>query len=174
MSWSAGDNERRLHGVVRVATVTEVNAARGEAKVRFGPDAVSDWLPWTAPGAGTVSVWAPIAVGEQVVVVSPGGDTGQGVIVGSLYSAANAAPSGEAGEFVIQLGAAKVTVSGDRIELKVGGTILAIGATGVESNADLDLSGGSLTTSGTVTSAGINLTTHKHIGDSGGQTSEPQ
>ena len=119
MSWAAGENERRLHSIARIATVTEVNAGRGSARVRFGPDAESDWLPWTAPGAGTVSVWAPLAVGEQVVVVSPGGDTGQGVIVGSLYSSANAAPSSEAGEFVIELGAARVTVSEDRIELKV-------------------------------------------------------
>lgn len=134
MSWEQGEQERRLHGLVRIATVTEVDAATAKARVSLGGEAVSGWIPFTAIRAGGLNAWAPVTVGEQVVVVSPGGDTAQGVIVGSLPSGSNAAPSGDGGAFRFEIGGSSINMTADGIELSSNGSILTLGAAGIALN----------------------------------------
>ena len=70
---------RRLENVVRLGTVAEVRyETPARCRIKTG-DLVTDWLPWTtARAGGDRSWWAP-EVGEQVIVLSPGGNTGAGV-----------------------------------------------------------------------------------------------
>jgi len=131
MSWEQGEQDRRLHGLVRIGTVTEVNPAAAKARVALGGEAVSGWIPFTAIRAGGLNAWAPVTPGEQVVVISPGGDTTQGVIVGSLPSGSNAAPSGDGGEFRFQIGTCSISMTGDGITLTAGGATVSLTAGGL-------------------------------------------
>ena len=140
MSWAQGEQDRRLHGVVRIGTVTEVDSGAARARVSLGGDAVSGWIPFTAMRAGTLNAWSPVSVGEQVVVASPGGDTTQGVIIGSLPSGSNAAPSSDGGEFRFEIGGSSISMTADGIELSSNGSTLTMNAGGIALNgARIDL-----------------------------------
>ena len=77
---------RRLENLVRLGTVAEVRyETPARCRIKTG-DLVTDWLPWTtARAGGDRSWWAP-EVGEQVIILSPGGNTGAGVVFPSAYS----------------------------------------------------------------------------------------
>ena len=77
---------RRLENVVRLGTVAEVRyETPARCRIKTG-DLVTDWLPWTtARAGGDRSWWAP-EVGEQVIILSPGGNTGAGVVFPAAYS----------------------------------------------------------------------------------------
>ncbi len=142
MSHDQSEVERRLLNMVRYGTITAVDAANGRARVSFGGETESAWLPFTGGRAGGAKVWSPPSVGEQVLVMSPSGDTAQGVITGSIASDANPAPSGDGGAVVLQLGAATITVNAAGVTIAVGGVSMAISSGGVA------ITGGSVTHNG--------------------------
>jgi phage baseplate assembly protein V len=82
---------RLLHNMIRFGTIAEV--ANGRARVRLSPKLTTTWLRWAALRAGDARSWWPPSVGEQVVLLSPGGDLTAGVIVPAIYSNAFPAPS---------------------------------------------------------------------------------
>jgi len=130
--------DRRLHSLIRVGTVSQVDTARVCARVSFG-DALSDWLPWSQR-AGVVREWAPLEVGEQVVVVSPGGDTAQGAIIGSLNMSTRGAGSDDAGAWRVAIGGSTITMTADAIELAAGGSTITLDAAGIRlSGVRIDL-----------------------------------
>lgn len=92
MNFRVSDMERRLASVIRVGTVAEADYSAARVRVAFG-EAVSDWLPWLTLRAGNDRTWWSPEVGEQVVVLSPSGDTAQGVVLGSIYQSAHPAPA---------------------------------------------------------------------------------
>jgi phage baseplate assembly protein V len=140
VSWAQGDQDRRLHSVVRIGTVTEVDPSAGRARVSLGGEAVTTWIPFTAIRAGGLNAWQPVTPGEQVVVIAPGGDTAQGVIVGSLHSAATPAPSSDGGEFRFEIGGSTISMTGDRILLASNGSTIQLDASGIALNgARIDL-----------------------------------
>ncbi|MGL5948150.1 MAG: phage baseplate assembly protein V [Aeromonas sp.] len=76
---------RLLNNVVRVGVIAEVDSAAARARVRCG-ELLTHWLPFTtARAAGCVSRWDPV-VGEQVVLLAPGGNLDVAIIGASLYS----------------------------------------------------------------------------------------
>ncbi|MFI9652601.1 phage baseplate assembly protein V [Guyparkeria sp. GHLCS8-2] len=82
---------RRLENLIRLGTVDQADYASARLKVRIG-ELVTGWLPWlTHRAGGDRSWWAP-EVGEQVVLLSPGGDLAQGIVLPSLYRDAHPAP----------------------------------------------------------------------------------
>lgn len=91
---------RRLENLIRTGTVIAVrtqNPAR--CRVQLG-DNTTDWLPWITGRAGGPNggrSWWPPVVGEQCLVVSPGGDLLSGVVIPGIYSDAMGAPSDQAG-----------------------------------------------------------------------------
>jgi phage baseplate assembly protein V len=177
MTWAAGDMDRRMQGVVRIGVVSAVDAGAARAKVRLGGDTESAWLPWLAERAATVSVWAPVSIGEQVLVLSPGGDTAQGVICGSLFSDARPAPSANGAEHRLQLGDASIAVVDGAITITAGGTVVRISGAGVSVNATVAVTGGDVSVSGgDVDADGISLKGHAHTitgGSSAGTTTSP-
>lgn len=78
--------ERRLSSAIRIGVVSEVDGDKALARVSVG-DLELDWIPWTQRRMGEAGRewWAP-SVGEQVVVLSPGGDSRVAVITTSLAS----------------------------------------------------------------------------------------
>jgi phage baseplate assembly protein V len=81
---------RLLQNLIRIGTIAEVSGKT--ARVKLGPKLVTDWLKWTAQRAGDARTWWCPTVGEQVMVLSPGGDLTRGKIHASVYSAKFPAP----------------------------------------------------------------------------------
>ena len=86
--------DRRLTQVIRLGTVAEIDAENARVRVKLGENTTGG-RPWVTC-AGTVKVWNPPAVGEQVVLLSPSGDLDQGIVLPSLHYNAFAAPSHDA------------------------------------------------------------------------------
>ena len=93
--YQIAEEQRRSSCAVRLGRVREVRTGDARARVEIGENRTA-WLPWMSPRAGTDSIWHAPEVGEQVMVISPGGDLAQGVIFSGIYSSAMPAPSANA------------------------------------------------------------------------------
>ena len=89
------DAERRLSNLVMLGQVAELNVERARVRVQAGP-ILTAWLPFATVRAGLDRTWHAPEPGEQVVLVAPGGDLNQAVVVGSLYRDAYPPPSDSA------------------------------------------------------------------------------
>ena len=87
--------ERRLSNLVMLGQVAELDAERARVRVQAGP-ILTAWLPFATVRAGLDRTWHAPEPGEQVVLVAPGGDLNQAVVVGSLYRDAYPPPSDSA------------------------------------------------------------------------------
>lgn len=170
---------RKLENVVRRGTVHAVRGKPAGVRVQSG-DNITDWLPWLAVRAGGVEggrMWDAPVVGEQVVILSQGGDLAQGVAL--LGLASDAMPDGSdilghvrrdfdesdywewlRGAFTlfcmeaITLNVAdncRLHMTPDALQIHVGGAQLQITADGITSNVD-------------ITAQGVSLVNHKHGG----------
>lgn len=74
---------------MRVGRVSEVDYTQAKARVKIG-EITTDFMPWLTP---STAMWIPLKQGEQVVVLSPGGDLRFGIILPALYQTAKPAPS---------------------------------------------------------------------------------
>lgn len=90
--YGLGEVQRQLANLVRIGKVAELDEANARVKLSVS-GLTTDWLPWGAARAGKTRTWSPPQVGEQVVMVSPFGDMGQAVVIGSLFSDSSAAPA---------------------------------------------------------------------------------
>jgi phage baseplate assembly protein V len=90
---------RRLNNIVRFGTVAEVDTNKARIRVKIGK-ITTTWIPWLTT-AGSVKLWNPPAIGEQVFVVSQGGDLSVSVAIPSIFQSKFAAPGND--ENVIQL-----------------------------------------------------------------------
>lgn len=91
---------RRLANLLRLGVIHSVDHAAARCRVESG-DLITDWLPWQTPRAGATRTWDPPTVGEQVIVLSPSGEPGAGLVIYGFYSDANPAPSDSPDEHVI-------------------------------------------------------------------------
>lgn len=83
---------RLLINLLRQGVVEQVDLENQCCRVRTG-ELLTDWIKWLAPRAGDSRSWWAPTVGEQVLIGAIGGELTTGVIIGSLYSNAHAAPS---------------------------------------------------------------------------------
>jgi phage baseplate assembly protein V len=82
--------------MVMLATVTR--RAGSMVKVKWADGAESDWLHLAQLGSGAQKFWIPQEKDDQVVVLSPGGDTTKGIVYPGPFR--GAAPAGNfEGEF---------------------------------------------------------------------------
>lgn len=87
------DLARRVANGVRFGVISAVDHAAARVRVTSG-EIVTAWLPWaTGRAAGPKRRWDPPAVGEQVVVIAPGGDLTQAIVIPGVYQDTAAAPS---------------------------------------------------------------------------------
>ena len=155
------DIDRRLASLVRFATITEVDAGAARVRVSFGGETESAWLQFGTGRAGGARVWSPPVVGEQVIVTSPQGDTGQGVVTASLPSAAYPPPSSDAETYQIDLpGGVSISVNGGEVRITAPGAVRITG---------------DVIVTGDVIADGISLKNHVHSGviPGGANTGEP-
>lgn len=87
--------DRRLANVVQFGRVAAADYGRARVRVSLGP-LTTGWVPFIASRAGGDRSWHPPEVGEQVVLVAPGGDLNLAVVVGALYQGVHPAPGDRA------------------------------------------------------------------------------
>lgn len=83
---------RLIHNLIRLGSIAQVDHSRARVRVQAG-ELLTNWLPWLEARAGTTRTWSPPTVGEQVVVLSPGGDLAAGIVLTGLFSDAHPAPA---------------------------------------------------------------------------------
>ncbi|WP_294962593.1 phage baseplate assembly protein V [Sulfurimonas sp.] len=92
--------KRRLENIVQVGTIGETKSAEGKALARVVLDdsdedkRVSKFLPVVSIGNSFMRVWIPIKVGEQVLVISPFGNSNSGFIIRSIFNRSCKEPTG--------------------------------------------------------------------------------
>lgn len=83
---------RLLQNIIRIGTITDVDHDKELCRVATG-ELETNWIRWLALAAGTTRDWNPPTVGEQVLLLSPGGDPANAVALCGIYSDAAPAPS---------------------------------------------------------------------------------
>lgn len=124
--------DRRINNMVREAVVTEVFPAEGMAKVEAN-GLKSKKVPWLQR-AGDINEWDPPSVGERVLLLSPTGEPGTGMIMPGGYSDKFDAPHGEGGEKVTAIGDVRITQTGSSFTIVAGGVTVEISGAGLTVN----------------------------------------
>ncbi len=135
MSWGGSDQDRRLAGVIRIGTVMALDPATARARVSFGGESESDWLPFPSARAGRTRVWSPPEVGEQVMVAAPGGESNQALIVASVFQDAFPAPSADGASYEIHLGPSRIVMTEAAITIHSNGSEIVLDAAGIRATA---------------------------------------
>jgi len=184
---------RLLENVLRVGIVTEISEDGKNVRVQSG-DLETNWLRWKTGRAGDFKIWCPPSPGEQVLLGCIGGNPETAILLGSLYSNDNDAPSVSLKQMVITApdGArfeydaevSALTASGMKTATIQAETKITLDTAVVECTNHLkaktfDFSeGGKMAgdvthTGGNLSSNGKVMPSHKHPGDSGGTTGAP-
>lgn len=160
--------ERRVYGQIRHGTVHSVDPATGTMRLKLGAatgggDFLSPDIPYVQH-AGALKAHVPPSVGQQMTILSPGGDWRSAVAMPMTWSDHNQSPSGASDENVITFGAVNLSLKADSLTATIGGVTFKVSAQGVE------------ITGGTVKHDGKNIgSTHIHGGVDPGpaQTTAP-
>lgn len=94
--------ERKLENLIRLGSVAEVNPSTALCRVETG-DITTNWLPWITQRAGSDRTWWPPSVGEQVVLLCPGGNPSNGLVLLGVFSDAHPAPASDLNTTVMAL-----------------------------------------------------------------------
>lgn len=84
--------QRLLRNMNRVGVVTHVNTADALCRVQTG-EMTTGWLNWLTRRAGRSRDWWAPSIGEQVLILSIGGELDTAFVLPGIYSDANPAPS---------------------------------------------------------------------------------
>ncbi|MEI7073302.1 phage baseplate assembly protein V [Pectobacterium versatile] len=87
--------QRLLRNMIRVGVVTHVNTADVLCRVQTG-DMTTGWLNWLTRRAGRSRDWWAPSIGEQVLILSIGGELDTAFVLPGIYSDDNPAPSASA------------------------------------------------------------------------------
>lgn len=142
------DQDRRLANMVELGNVTAVDNAAMTVKVDLA-GFETDTLPVAQIRSGVIKMhWMP-SVGEQVAVLSPGGDLARAFVMGSVPIDGNAvAPNAQTP--TIDLGGGKLRIVGP---VEIEGPVTITGDVNVT---------GKITASDDVVVSGVSLKNHKH------------
>lgn len=173
---------RQAGAMLRTGTVAAVSHKRACVRFRTG-GITTDWIPWIERRAGGKPggcTWWPPVVGEQGLLLAPGGDLTRAVVLPGIFSTAMPA-SERAGNVArtdwnetdfcewragLNGGEARVACAAS-ITLVVGGSSITITRESITleaGGASLTLAGGIVSASRDVVAGGISLTRHVHGG----------
>lgn len=191
---------RRLANLIRIGTIAEADYDKALVRVQIG-ELKTGWLPWlTARAGGDHTWWAP-EQGEQVMILSPGGDLAQGVVLAGLYQDAHPPAASAASKHVTtykdgavveydreahhlkailpgNATAELIATGGISIEGDISVTGNVTVSEAVDISGDLSVGGdtsvtGEVTAIGDVTGSLVSLSTHMHPTAPTGPTSPP-
>lgn len=184
MSAELTELQQRIANLIRPGAVHSV--VGNKARVSFGDGNVTGLIPWQTTQAGDIKEWNGVPkVGEQVVVMNPGGTGNAGFIQrGAIFTDANPAngsaantreldiPSG--GKFRVTCGDCTFTLENGKAKVVVDSAVLELSGGKIKITGDVEVTG-KLTTTGLVTGGSVVLQTHVHGGvqSGGGNTSTP-
>ncbi|MCP1205487.1 phage baseplate assembly protein V [Pantoea sp. B550] len=179
---------RLITNLIRTGTVSEVDPVNWLCRVKTG-DLETNWINWLTLRAGSTRTWWQPTVGEQVVLLSLGGNLETAFALPAIYSEAFPPPDySEDGTTTVfkdggwfqyepQTGLLLIkNIKSVRIEA-ADGIQLITDALGIEAsqtriNGDTTMNGDVTQGGGSMRSNGIVVHTHKHGGvKSGGDTS---
>lgn len=168
MAASAPLDDRQLEELV-YGRVVSVDSAGGRCNVAAG-DVVTQPIRWVENRAGATRSWSPPSVGEQVLLLCPGGDPAGAVALRGIASAAHP-PVGDAKRELVEFGDGTVlayNAATHELELLVGAGRITLVARGgirlagpVELDGDLEVRG-TITARDDVVGAGKSLKDHLH------------
>lgn len=173
---------RLIRNIIRVGVIAEVDNTTWRCRVNTR-DITTDWLPWLTSRSGRARTWWRPTVGEQVLILSIGGEITTGFVLPAIYSDENPPPSqsddaitalfpdGARFEYEPETGCLSITgikqvaiESAERISLKTKALAIEAGTT--------EIKGTVKQTGGKLSSNGIVLDSHVHVGvKSGGDKS---
>lgn len=178
---SRSDLPRTSNNQIRIGTVAVVDLSAARCRVQTG-EIQTDFVPWFVPRAGDTIEWSAPSVGEQVLLLSPGGDVTGAVALRGLYSDQFAAPSSSESQHLVRFpdgalvqydhashelvatlpGGGKATVTADggvtvNGPLTVNGDTTINGTTTVNGDANVSQT---LTAETDVIGGGVSLKTH--------------
>jgi len=76
---------RQIENLIRFGTIADIQMKPPRAQVKTGA-LTTGWLPWIASRAGADREWNPPTVNEQVILFSPSGQLGNGIVLTGLFS----------------------------------------------------------------------------------------
>ncbi|MGF2651538.1 phage baseplate assembly protein V [Serratia marcescens] len=175
---------RLMGNIIRTGVIFAVDATTGCVRVQSG-ELQTDWLRWNVTRAGAFNIWAPPALGEQVVIACLGGNPETAMVIGSLYSDSTPPPGSRLQEIVItapdgavlryDADAGALSASGmktARLEASVGVTLDTpvvtctqhLKAATVEITEGGKMTGNIAHSGGSFTSNGVQVDNHQHGG----------
>ncbi|HGC0915054.1 TPA: phage baseplate assembly protein V [Escherichia coli] len=86
---------RALRNMIRTGIIVETDLNAGRCRVQTG-GMCTDWLQWLTCRAGRSRTWWAPSVGEQVLILSVGGELDTAFVLPGIYSGDNPAPSASA------------------------------------------------------------------------------
>lgn len=89
---NSNELSRLILNLARKGAILEVDHQAALCRVASG-ELQTNWIPWMTIAAGTTRDWRPPTIGEQVVLLCPGGDPAEAVAVCGIYSTKAPAPS---------------------------------------------------------------------------------
>ncbi|WP_282410075.1 phage baseplate assembly protein V [Pseudomonas sp. PS02303] len=182
---------RLVENLIRLGTIAAVQMKPSRVQVKTG-SITTGWLPWIAPRAGVDREWNPPSVEEQVILLSPSGQLGNGVVLTGLFS--DHVPANGDREGLHRCTYRDGTViEYDSIAHHLNVTLVEGGTTNLTSTGGIHIVGpithegdytqtgnqtvtGKVTVSEDVVAAGISLVKHPHGGvmPGSGITGQPQ
>jgi len=181
------EDQRRLHNIATIGTVTHIDADRALMRLSVG-DNETDWLSIPTVAAGKVSVWRCPSIGEQFLLVSPSGELANAIPVMSLYSDHNPSPSVNPNEIRIRYNDTdfcSIDVVKSQLTMHISkvtsqaATSMVFDTPIASVTGDLKVEGSidcakSITAADEVTASGIKLTKHTHSGVKSGGSNTGQ
>jgi len=179
---------RLITNLIRTGTVSEVDPVNWLCRVKTG-DLETNWINWLTLRAGSTRTWWQPTVGEQVVLLSLGGNLETAFALPAIYSEAFPPPDysedGDTTEYSdggffqydparnlwLIRGVKNVLVEGaENMELNT--KKFALNADEAVINAAMKINGAVTQSGGAMSSNGVVVHSHKHGGvKSGGDTS---
>lgn len=176
-----------IEEMIRFGTIAEVDLATGRCVVDTG-DVQTSNVRWQEVRAGDTRTWSPPTVGEQVILLCPGGEIDGAIALRGVHQDAFP-PAGASLRELIQFKDGAVLAYDPEAHvldaaLPAGGTVNIIATGGVLIDAtdggvlikgDLTVEG-KIDATGDVKAGSVSLQEHKHTGvqPGGGLTGKPQ
>jgi phage baseplate assembly protein V len=136
---------RLLQNLLRYGVIASVDHAARRCTVRSG-ELVTKPLRWLTYRAGDAMTWWAPSVGEQVILLCPGGDTARGAVLPALYADDVPAPiEGDVTHITRYPDAALISYAPNKHELSValpsGGKVILVAPAGIEITGDTRITG---------------------------------
>ncbi|WP_455427532.1 phage baseplate assembly protein V [Dryocola sp. LX212] len=179
---------RLITNLVRTGIVTEVDRENWLCRVKTG-DLETNWINWLTLRAGGARTWWCPSPGEQVVVLSMGGNLETAFVLPAIYSSQFAAPSDSVdgcvteypdggwfeyepatGRWYVRGIKSMVIEAAENVTFKTGEFVVEADRTRI--NSDVVINGEVTQSGGAMSSNGIVVDSHAHSKvKSGGDTS---